>query len=143
MLLVDANVLLYAVNSDAVHHAESRAWLDRSLGAGEPVGFAWTVLLAFLRVSTNRAALSDPLTIGEATGQLAKWIAAPAAVVVEPTVRHADILAGLLESTGSAGNLVSDAHLAALATEHAATIITYDGDFTRFPGVRSRRPVAA
>jgi toxin-antitoxin system PIN domain toxin len=140
VLLVDANVLLYAVNSDAVHHAESRAWLDVALAAGEPVGFTYTVLLAFLRVATNRAALPDPFTVEEATDQVRTWIAAPAAIVVEPTVRHADVLAGLLGGTGTGGNLVNDAHLAALATEHAATIITYDGDFARFPGVRSRRP---
>jgi toxin-antitoxin system PIN domain toxin len=140
MLLVDANVLLYAVNSDASHHAESRTWLDDALASGEPVGFAWTALLAFLRISTNPAALPHPYAVEEATEQITSWLAAPAAVIVEPTVRHADVLAGLLESTGTAGNLVSDAHLAALATEHAATIVTYDGDFARFAGVRSRRP---
>jgi toxin-antitoxin system PIN domain toxin len=140
VLLVDANVLLYAVNSDAAHHAQSRAWLDSALSTTEPVGFAWTVLLAFLRVSTNPAALPTPYGVDEATSQVRAWLAAPAAIVVEPTVRHADVLAGLLESTGTAGNLVNDAHLAALASEHAATIVTYDGDFTRFPGVRTRRP---
>jgi toxin-antitoxin system PIN domain toxin len=140
VLLVDANVLLYAVNSDTDHHAESRAWLDGALGGAEPVGFSWIVLLAFLRVSTNRAALPDPLSVEAAAGQVRTWCSAPAAVIVEPTLRHADILAGLLEPTGTAGNLVNDAHLAALATEHAATIVTFDGDFGRFRGVRSRRP---
>jgi toxin-antitoxin system PIN domain toxin len=142
VLLVDANVLLYAVNSDASHHAESRAWLDHALSEGEPIGFAWAVLLAFLRVSTNPAALAHPFTVSEATDQVRRWLAAPAATVAEPTVRHADVLAGLLESTGTAGNLVNDAHLATLATEHAATIVTYDGDFARFPGVRWRGPAS-
>jgi toxin-antitoxin system PIN domain toxin len=143
VLLVDANVLLYAVNSDSIHHAESRAWLDDALGGGEPVGFAWIVLLAFLRIVTNPAAMPDPLDVTEASDQVRSWTAAPAAIVVEPTARHADVLAGLLATTGSAGNLVSDAHLAALATEHAATIVSFDGDFGRFPGIRSRRPGSA
>jgi len=143
VLLVDANVLLYAVNSDATHHDESRAWLDDALGGGEPVGFTWVVLLAFLRVATNPSAMPDPLDVTVASDQVRAWMAAPAAIVVEPTARHADVLAGLLATTGTAGNLVSDAHLAALAAEHSATIVSFDGDFTRFPGIRSRRPGSA
>lgn len=140
MQLVDANVLISAVNEDAPNHAVCRRWLDVALAANESVGFAWIVLLAFLRVVTNPAVLTDPLSVQDATDQVRTWLAAPAAVVVEPTARHPDVIAGLLSGVGTAGNLVNDAHLAALATEHLATVVTFDLDFGRFPGVRSTRP---
>ncbi|MES2208713.1 MAG: type II toxin-antitoxin system VapC family toxin [Chloroflexota bacterium] len=142
MQLVDANILIYAVNADAPNHAVCRRWLDAALGANDPVGFAWIALLAFLRVVTNPTVLAEPWSVHEATDQVRTWLTAPAAVVVEPTARHADVLAGLLSGVGTAGNLVSDAHLAALATEHLATVVTFDLDFARFPGVRSTQPAA-
>lgn len=142
MRLVDANVLIYAVNESSVHHERSRTWLDEAVSGREPVGFAWTVLLAFLRLSTHPAVFASPLTPDEATGIVRAWLLQPAAVIVEPTQRHGDVLAGLLVEAGTAGNLVNDAHLAALAIEHAATITTFDADFARFPGVRWARPGA-
>lgn len=142
MRLVDANVLIYVVNESSVHHEPSRTWLDEALGGREPVGFAWTVLLAFLRLSTHPSVFARPLNPEEATGIVRAWLAQPAAVVVEPTGRHPDVLAGLLIEAGTAGNLVNDAHLAALSIEHAATITTYDAEFARFPGVRWARPGA-
>lgn len=140
MWLVDANVLLYAVNRGAVHHEASRMWLDSSLRGPVPVGLAWSALLTFLRVSTHRSAFPAPFTVDEACRQLRAWLAAPAALIVDPTARHVDVLIGLLEESGTAGNLVPDAHLAALASEHAATIVTFDTDFLRFRGVPSQRP---
>ncbi len=142
MVIVDANVLLYAVNSAAIQHAVSRDWLDDVLGGREPVGFAWTALLAFLRLATHPAIFPRPMTPETATGIVRAWLVQPAAVVIEPTPRHADVLAGLLVEAGTGGNLVSDAHLAALAIEHGATISTFDGDFGRFAGVRWERPGA-
>ena len=140
MRLVDANVLLYAVNSASVHHASSRGWLDEALAGGEPVGFTWTVLLAFLRLSTHPSVFARPLAPDEATAIVRAWLAQPGATVLEPTSRHADVLAGLLAEAGTAGNLVNDAHLAALAIEHGASISTFDADFGRFAGVRWSRP---
>jgi uncharacterized protein len=142
MWLVDGNVLLYAVNRSAAHHDASRAWLDSSLQGAVPVGLAWSSLLTFLRVSTHRSAFPAPFTVDEACRQLRSWLSAPAALVVEPTTRHGEVLIGLLEESGTAGNLVPDAHLAALASELAATIVTFDSDFLRFRGVRSQRPGA-
>jgi len=136
MILVDANVLLYAVNRDAKHHAAALAWLDAALGAGEGVGFPWTVLLAFLRLSTNPAVFAAPLTEEQAAQCVEGWLAQPAAVVVSPTSRHLGILRGLLHDAGTAANLVNDAHLAALAVEHSARIASFDRDFRRFEGVR-------
>lgn len=140
MVIVDANVLLYAVDSASPHHEPARSWLDTSLGGTEAVGLAWAVLLAFIRIGTSPSILPHPMTPGEATGQVESWLGAPAAVLAHPTARHAALLRGLLEATGTAGNLTTDAHLAALAVEHGAGIVSFDRDFARFPGVRHRLP---
>ena len=142
MKVVDANVLLYAVNRDEARHEEARAWLDGALSRGETLGFAWLVLLAFLRLSTHPSVFPNPFDAEAATRRVRAWLEPPGAVVVEPTRRHVDVLAGLLASAGAGGNLVSDAHLAAIAIEHGATVVTYDNDFGRFPGVRWERPTA-
>lgn len=143
MRLVDANVLLYAVNGSSVHHRRARSWLDAALATDEAVGFAWIVLLAFLRLATHPAIFARPLTADEAIGVIRNWLGQPPAVIVEPTPRHVDLLAGLLLEAGTAGNLVNDAHLAALALEHGATLVTFDADFGRFTGVRREAPGAA
>ena len=140
MKIVDANVLLYAVNEDAPNHRLAREWLDAALSAGEAVGFAWVVLLAFLRLSTRAGAFARPLTLEDATGVIEAWLGQPAATIVEPTPRHLGVLAALLAPFGTASNLVSDAHLAALATEHGAEVVSFDADFSRFNGVRWRSP---
>ena len=142
MKLVDANVLLYSVNEDAPRHQAARRWLDAALSGNETVGFAWIVLLAFLRLSTNPVVFPSPLATAEAVGVIRGWLSAPTASVVQPSARHVDILAGLLSAFGTAANLVNDAHLAALAVEHAAEIATFDSDFGRFPGVRWASPSA-
>ncbi len=140
MRIVDANVLLYAVNTAAPRHAQARSWLDGALAGREPVGFAWTVLLAFLRLTTHPAVFPRPLTVGEATEIVRAWLAQPAAIVVDPTPRHADLLAGLLAEAGTAANLVGDAHLAAPALEHDAVLVSFDADFGRFAGLRRETP---
>lgn len=139
MKIVDANVLLYAVNTAAEHHEASRRWLDRALSGADSVGFAWLPLLAFVRLSTKDGLFPRPLPPEDAIAQVADWTAAPSAVLVSPTRRHADILTELLGRVGTGGNLVNDAHLAALAVEHRAGIVSYDNDFSRF-GVRWGRP---
>lgn len=140
MVVADANVLLYAVDTASAHHDESLEWLERSLSGAEAVGLSWIVLLAFIRVGTNRSILPEALSVDEATAQVQAWLGAPAAVVVEPTVRHAELLRGLLLESGTGGNLTADAHLAALAIEHGAELVSYDRDFARFPGLRYRLP---
>lgn len=136
MKVVDANVLLYAVNTDAPHHATAREWLDKALSGEETVGFSWIVLLAFLRISTHPSIFNRPLAAAEATQIVEEWLEQPGSVVIGPTSRHLGILRGLIDTNGTAGNLVSDAHLAAICVEHGAEIVSFDTDFTRFTGLR-------
>lgn len=140
MKLVDANVLLYAVNENAPHHEEARTWLDDALSGSEGIGFAWVVLLAFLRMSTRADLFRRPLTFEEAADVVSTWLSAPAAVFAHPTTRHLELLRGLVQTTGTAANLVNDAHLAAVALEHDAVIVSFDRDFGRFAGVRHELP---
>lgn len=132
MKVVDANVLLYAVNSASEHHAASRRWLDAALSGADTVGLAWVPLLAFVRLTTKDGLFPSPLRPSEAMRQVGEWLDAPGAVLIHPTPRHADILGALLGTVGAGGNLVNDGHLAALAVEHRGTIVSYDSDFGRF-----------
>ncbi|MDQ3632028.1 MAG: type II toxin-antitoxin system VapC family toxin [Actinomycetota bacterium] len=140
MLLVDANVLVYAVNTAAPEHRGARAWLLEALHGTEAIAFPWLVNLAFLRLTTHSSVLRRPLSVADAGDVLRRWLDRPPSIVLDPTHRHVPLLLGLLNQTGSGGNLVNDAHLAALALEHDATIVTYDRDFQRYAGVRWRRP---
>ncbi len=140
MKLVDANVLLYAVNSDADHHERSRRWLDESLSGEDTVAFAWIALLAFVRLATREGLFPHPLSMDGAMDRVDSWLSAPSAVVLEPTIEHGRVLRSLLAPLTTAGNLVNDAHLAALAVEHKCDIVSFDNDFSRFAGVRWREP---
>lgn len=132
MRVVDANVLIYAVNEDAPRHGLARQWLDDALRGPESIGFAWVVLLAFIRLTTRQGLFPRPLAVADSLRVVRHWLAQPAAVVVHPTPRHADVLAGLLNQSGAAANLVTDAHLASLALEHGAHLVSFDDDFRRF-----------
>ncbi len=136
MKLPDVNVLLYAVDESSRHHDTARPWLEEALSGSETVAFCWSVLLAFVRLSTRPVVFEQPLSADEALDLVEAWLAQPCATVVEPTPRHLAVLRDLLGSVGTAGNLTTDAHLAALAIEHGAELCSYDGDFGRFPGLR-------
>lgn len=136
MRLVDANLLLYAVDAQSPRHREARGWLEGRLSGSETVAFSWSVLLAFLRLSTNPRVFARPLAGERAFDVVEAWLAQPCATVVHPGDRHAIVLRRLLASSGMAGNLVSDAHLAALAIEHGAELCSCDTDFARFAGLR-------
>lgn len=144
MHLVDANVLMYAVNRDARPHAACREWLAEALGdPGRPVGFSWSVTLAFIRLSTRAGILPRPLRVDVALGVVEAWLATPAATWVHPTDRHFTLVKRLLAECGTGGNLTGDAHLAALALEHGATVVTCDQDFSRFGGLSWCNPLSA
>ena len=140
MNIVDANVLLSAVNDDSDDHAAARAWLDGSLSGGQFVGFSWIVMVAFMRVATRPRLFSRPLSVDEGLDRVERWIAAPSAMVVEPTPRHLSLVRSLLAPLGTGGNLVNDAHLAALSIEHRGSVVSFDTDFALFQGITWHRP---
>jgi toxin-antitoxin system PIN domain toxin len=142
MKLPDVNLLLYALDADSPQHERARPWLRDLLSGAEPVGFSWSVLLAFLRLSTRAIVFMHPLSPDEALDVIDGWLRQPCSVVVEPTARHVAIIRELLMPLGTAGNLTTDAHLAALAIEHAADLCSADSDFGRFRGLRWTNPLA-
>lgn len=142
MKLPDLNLLLYAIDTEAPGHEQARAWLEDTLSGTEAVAFAWAVLLGFVRISTNPAVFDRPLDAEEALDYVDGWLSQSVATVVHPSEHHATLLRKLLEPVGSAGNLTSDAHLAALAIEHGAELCSRDTDFSRFKGLRWRDPLA-
>ena len=141
MKLPDANLLLYALDEASPHHARSRAWVEQVLSGTEPVGFAWAVLLAFLRLSTRPQLFANPLDPSEAFDVVEGWIRQPCAIVLHPTDRHLAILRGLVEPLGTGGNITTDAHLAALAIEYGGEVCSADADFGRFRGLRWTNPL--
>lgn len=140
MKLVDANVLIYAVNSDAEHHESSRRWLETALSGTEPVGLTWGVLLAFLRVTTRRGILQRPLAVEEALAFIDSWLQQPPVELVVPGPGHWAILRALIAASGTGGNLTSDAHLAAHALEGGWILVSTDHDFRRFSGLNVLNP---
>ncbi len=142
MRLIDANLLLYAYHPASEHHDRARAWLEDVLSGDEPVGLAWQTILAFLRLVTNPRAFATPVSMAEAIEVVSAWLALPAVSVPDPGERHWALLQRLLSDAQADGPLVMDAHLAALAIEHGATLCTHDRDFARFPGLRVLYPLA-
>jgi toxin-antitoxin system PIN domain toxin len=143
VILIDANILIYAHVSSFTQHKLARDWLDQRLNAAAPVGLPWASLIAFLRLVTNPRVFDHPEPIGDAWQQVRTWLAAETAWVPHPMERHADILGEYLALPGIHANLVPDAHLAALAVEHGLTLCSTDGDFARFDGLRWQNPIAS
>jgi toxin-antitoxin system PIN domain toxin len=138
--VVDADVLLYAVNSSSTRHRSARRWLEKALNGTEPVHFTWLALLAFVRIATRPGLSARPLTLEEAFGLVDDWLAAPAAAIAQPPSNHASLLAKLLSESGTGGNLINDAHLAAIALDLGAAVCTFDRGMSRFAGLRIIRP---
>ncbi len=141
MILIDANVLLYAYNPSSGHHPSSKAWLEEVLSQPTQVRFAWVTIMAFLRISTDPRAFPQALSISEALETVSEWLTLPNVRVLDPGERHFGILSSLLAKARARGPLVMDGHLAALAIEHGATLCTTDRDFSRFPNVRLINPL--
>jgi toxin-antitoxin system PIN domain toxin len=141
VILVDANLLIYAIDTDSPHHPRARRWFEERLSGRDRVGLAWVVILAFIRITTRPGILKRPLTPDRALGYVHEWLEQPYVTAVGPGEQHWQVLRSLLRTTGTAGNLVSDAHLAAVAIEQGATIHSTDHDFRRFPGVEHVNPL--
>jgi len=141
MILLDANLLIYAHNGLAQQHQRTKQWLQSVLDSGEPIATSWVTLLAFLRIMTDPRMFADPLATEDACGIAAAWLGNPAISVLHPTERHWPILSRLISEGQCRGPLVMDAHLAALAIEHGATFCSTDRDFTRFKGLRLVNPL--
>jgi toxin-antitoxin system PIN domain toxin len=140
--VVDLNLLLYAVNRDSPHHSQAKAWLQEAMSGDERIALAWTVLLGFIRLTTSPKVLEHPLSVDDSLRTVDAWFSQPSVSPLEPGDSHWTILRDLLLETGSAGNLTTDAHLAALAIEHGAELCSTDADFGRFQRLRWTNPLS-
>ena len=143
MKLVDVNVLLYSVNEEAHRHARVRRWWERALSGDESIGLPWLVLSGFLRLSTHPRVFPEPLPVDTALNKVDEWLSARPVAAITEKPGHWLVLRRLLSDAGTAGNLTADMHLAALAITHDAALVSCDGDFARFDGLRWENPLAA
>ena len=143
MILVDANLLLYAYDSDSPHHEPARSWLERVLSSGHPIRFALVTLLAFVRIASDRRVFTRPMPPRESCSLIEKWLALPNVRILQPGPRAWRLLSRMCEEGQAKGPMVMDAHLAALAMEHGASIATTDRDFMRFPDIEIVNPVSS
>lgn len=141
MIVVDVNLLVYAVNEDSPNHKKAKSWLETAISGTETVGLPWLVLLAFLRLTTRSGLFRKPLSVVEAFDLIQAWLEQPSVTVPEPTARHLQMMRDLVSPLGTGGNLTSDAYLAALAIEHGAELCSTDNDFGRFSRLRWRNPL--
>jgi uncharacterized protein len=141
VILLDVNLLLYAHNAGAREHSRAAPWLKTMLSGDETVAFSWETILGFLRLATAPRLFVRPLELDEAVGLVGIWLALDNVVMIDPHERHWQILKGLLPGGRARGSLIMDAHLAALAIEHGATLCTNDRDFLRFPGLKVEFPL--
>jgi uncharacterized protein len=142
VILVDANILLYAEDSLSEHHEPARKWWDEQLSSPEPVALCWPVLTAFVRITTNVRLHRRPLTLKESVQRVQSWLGQPCVRILAPTEQHWTLFQQMLRAANATGNIVSDAHLAALAVEHNSILASPDTDFARFRGLRWRNPIA-
>lgn len=143
MILVDVNLLVYATFRVARQHEAARAWVEAKLAGSAAVGLPWHSLLGYVRIATNPRAYSQAISIPDAWGQVEHWLTCEAVWIPDPTEEHAEVLGRLLKNSRDVhSNLVSDAHLAALAIEHGLTLCSTDGDFARFRELKWENPLA-
>jgi len=136
MKLVDLNVLLYAVDEGSAHHVSARNCLEELLNGDESVALPWVVLTGFVRLVTHRRVCPDPLDVATACDLVEEWLACGPVVVIREKPSHWRTLRTLLTASGTAANLTTDAHIAALAITHDATVVSFDRDFRRFDGLK-------
>lgn len=141
MILVDANILLYAEDQLSSQHEAARLWWDTRLSGSSPVCLCWTVLSAFIRIASNARVFENPLSVALAVKRVQSWMDQPCTRLIEPTDRHWLVFQQMLTEGQALGNLVTDAHLAALAIEHGCELMSTDADFARFPRVKWINPL--
>lgn len=139
-MIIDANILINAAMDDLSHHEVAREWLTEAMNSDERVGFPWVTLTAFQRITTHPRAFELPLGVDEAWSFITDLLEADQAWIPQPGPRHHEILGRLLLKSGATGNLVTDAHIAALAVEHGTPVCSFDTDFARFPEIRWYTP---
>lgn len=143
MILIDVNLLVIAMDRDAARHPTAKAWLEALLQSEERVGLPWAVVIGFVRVATLPKVLLRPMTLDEALAQVNEWLALEGVSIVHPTSEHDRHFAEACRIAKATGNLVTDAHLAALAMEHDCELASSDSDFAKFPGLRWFNPLDA
>lgn len=141
MIVVDANLLIYAVNEATPNHQQAKEWWESTLNGTETVGLPWVSILAFLRLTTRRGLFANPLSVEQAFELIESWLACDNVRIVEASTKHAGLLRELLLGSGTAANLTTDAHIAVLAIENGAELCSADSDFGRFVGLRWRNPL--
>jgi len=141
MITPDANIILYAYNEDAPQHQKAKDWLENQISLPKMFGLSWQVITAFLRISTNHKAFPIPFDLQEATEIIDEWLEHPKINIIVPTDNHWKIFRGLIDEGQTNAALMMDAHLAALAIEHGATLVTTDRDFTRFSNLKTLNPL--
>jgi uncharacterized protein len=141
MIIPDINVLVHAYNSDSPRHADARRWWEETVSSSTAVGMPWVCILGFIRIMTHRGIMTNPMYPADAIRRVKTWLAVPTVSIVTPGDSHADVLFRLLQELGTAGNLTTDAHLAALAIEYRAELASTDSDFFRFAGLRWHNPL--
>jgi toxin-antitoxin system PIN domain toxin len=143
VILLDANVLVYANDATTPEHSVIRPWFEERLNGRDRVGLPWPTLLAFIRLVSNPQVVKSPVSVSAAWQRSQEWLSLPNVWIPTPGPAHSDVLACLLRAKGMTSRLVSDAHLAALAIEHGLTLCSTDGDFARFAGLSWQNPLAA
>jgi toxin-antitoxin system PIN domain toxin len=141
VILIDTNILLYAEDEASTYNKKARGWLDNQLSGSSIVCLCWQVINAFIRIGTNHRVFEKPLALKEAVNRVKTWLDQPCVRIIQPTENHWTIFKEMLVSGQAAGNLVSDAHLAALAYEYGCTLFSTDTDFSRFPHVKWKNPL--
>jgi len=141
VIIPDMNLLIYAYTEGAPHHKAARLWWERLLNGQEPVGIPWSVMYAFVRLMTSARVLESPIGMSEALGIVDSWLKRPQVMPLSPGTRHVELFFGFLRSSGGSSNLTVTAAIAAIATEHKATIHSCDKDFLRFPGLSVVNPL--
>lgn len=142
MIVPDINLLLYAYDRTSKSHVASREWWEETLAGGLRVGLTWHTILGFIRMATNPRVFEFPVAPTDAIRVVRSWLDQPGVEILSPGERHGDIVFHLIEQAGVAGNLTSDAHLAAIAIEHQAELASNDRDFGRFRGLRWFNPLS-